>query len=177
VQGAGRGVLHARGGTASPHYWNNPAKTAETMRNGWVRTGDIYRRDDEGYFWFEGRSDDLFKCSGMWVSPGEVEDAVCAHPAVLEAAVIAEADEQGATIPAAYVTLRPGHEPDTALADQITVQAAVTLPRFKRPKRIHFVDQLPRTATGKVQRFKLREMASARAQIDDSRAQLRDARP
>jgi benzoate-CoA ligase family protein len=161
VEGAGRGNLHVRGGSAISHYLNKPEKTAETIRDGWVRTGDVYRRDAEGFFWFEGRSDDLFKCSGMWVSPGEVEDAVAKHPAVLEAAVVAEADETGATIPAAYVMLRPGHAPGEVLEREIREEAAKTLPRFKQPKRIHFMDQLPRTPTGKVQRFKLRQLAQS----------------
>ena len=161
VEGAGRGNLHVRGGSAISHYLNKPEKTAETIRDGWVRTGDVYRRDAEGFFWFEGRSDDLFKCSGMWVSPGEVEDAVAKHPAVLEAAVVAEADETGATIPAAYVMLRPGHAPGEVLEREIREEAAKTLPRFKQPKRIRFMDQLPRTPTGKVQRFKLRQLAQS----------------
>ncbi len=159
VKGAGRGALHARGGSAIPYYLNKPEKTAETIRDGWVRTGDVYRRDEEGFFWFEGRSDDLFKCSGLWVSPGEVEDAVSKHPAVLEAAVIAAADQQGGTIAAAYVMLRPGHSPGDALEREIMEQAAKTLPRYKRPQRVYFMEQLPRTPTGKVQRFKLRQMA------------------
>ncbi len=125
-----------------------------------MTTGDIYRRDDEGFYWFEGRSDDLFKCSGMWVSPGEVEEAVITHPAVLEAAVVCEADDKGATIAAAYVALRPGHGASEALAGQIKDHAAKSLPRFKRPQRIHFMEALPRTATGKVQRFKLRQMSA-----------------
>jgi acyl-coenzyme A synthetase/AMP-(fatty) acid ligase len=124
-----------------------------------VRTGDVYRRDEEGFYWFEGRSDDLFKCSGMWVSPGEVEEAVCKHPAVMEAAVIAETDENGGTIPAAYVLLRAGHAGDGALESAIKEEAAKTLPRFKRPQRIHFMKELPRTPTGKVQRFKLRQLS------------------
>jgi benzoate-CoA ligase family protein len=159
VQGAGRGHLHARGGSAIPYYLNKPEKTAETIRDGWVRTGDVYRRDEEGFYWFEGRSDDLFKCSGMWVSPGEVEEAVCKHPAVMEAAVIAETDENGGTIPAAYVLLRAGHAGDGALESAIKEEAAKTLPRFKRPQRIHFMKELPRTPTGKVQRFKLRQLS------------------
>lgn len=163
VQGAGRGLLQVRGGSMTTGYWNNPAKTAEAIRDGWLRTGDVYRRDADGYYWFEGRGDDLFKCSGMWVSPGEVEDAVCSHPAVLEAAVVAARDDAGGTIPAAYVALRPGREPGDALAAEIAAHAAGVLPRFKRPRRIQFVEQLPRTATGKVQRFRLREMANARA--------------
>ncbi len=163
VKGAGRGALHARGGSAIPYYLNKPEKTAETIRDGWVRTGDVYRRDAEGFFWFEGRSDDLFKCSGMWVSPGEVEDAVSRHAAVLEAAVIAERDANGGTIAAAYVMLRPGHPPSSALAEQIKEEAAKTLPRYKRPQRIHFMEQLPRTPTGKVQRFKLRALSGERS--------------
>lgn len=160
VEGAGRGSLHVRGGSAIPYYLNQPARTAETIRDGWVRTGDVYRRDADGFFWFEGRSDDLFKCSGMWVSPGEVEDAVGRHPAVLEAAVIAERDADGGTIAAAYVMLRPGHAPSDVLATQIKEEAAKALPRYKRPQRIHFMEQLPRTPTGKVQRFKLRERSA-----------------
>lgn len=162
VEGAARGQLHVRGGSAIPFYLNKPEKTAETIRDGWVRTGDVYRRDEDGFYWFEGRSDDLFKCSGMWVSPGEVEDAVARHPAVLEAAVIAEADETGATIPAAYVMLRPGFAGGGALEKDIKDEAAKTLPRFKQPKRIRFMEQLPRTPTGKVQRFKLRQLAGRR---------------
>ena len=157
---AERGTLHVKGRSAIPYYLNKPEKTAELIQDGWVKTGDIYRRDAEGFYWFEGRADDLFKCSGMWVSPGEVEDAVTAHPAVLEAAVVAEADEKGATIAAAYVALRPGHKPGDALSKEIMEQAAAKLPRFKRPQRIHFMDVLPRTATGKVQRFKLRQRSS-----------------
>jgi len=159
VQGAGRGNMHVRGGSAIPRYWNKPEKTAETIRDGWVRTGDVYRRDEDGFYWFEGRADDLFKCSGMWVSPGEVEEAVMKHPAVMEAAVIAEADETGATIAAAYVLLRPGNLPDVSLEKSIKEEAAKHLPRFKRPQRIHFMDELPRTPTGKVQRFKLRQLS------------------
>jgi len=160
VKGAGRGALHARGASAIPYYLNKPEKTAETIRDGWVRTGDIYRRDAEGYYWFEGRADDLFKCSGLWVSPGEVEEAVCRHPAVLEAAVVAETDQHGGTIAAAYVQLRPGHVVDEKLELAIKETAASTLPRYKRPQRVHFMDQLPRTPTGKVQRFKLRQLGA-----------------
>ncbi len=160
IEGAGHGNLHVKGRSAIPYYLNKPEKTAELIRDGWVKTGDVYRRDEEGFYWFEGRSDDLFKCSGMWVSPGEVEEAVIRHPAVLEAAVVAEADDKGATIAAAYVALRPGHSAGDALSKEIMEEAAKSLPRFKRPQRIHFMDQLPRTATGKVQRFKLRQAQS-----------------
>ena len=158
VQGAGRGRLQVKGRSAIPYYLNKPDKTAELIHDGWVTTGDIYRRDEDGFYWFEGLGDDLFKCSGMWVSPGEVEEAVITHPAVLEAAVIAERDDSGATIAAAYVALRPGNQSSEALATAIKEHAAKNLPRFKRPQRIHFMDALPRTATGKVQRFKLRQL-------------------
>ena len=163
VEGAGRGNLHVKGRSAIPYYLNKPEKTAELIREGWVKTGDIYRRDAEGFYWFEGRSDDLFKCSGMWVSPGEVEDALLTHPAVLEAAVVAGADAQGATIAEAYVSLRSGNTSSEALANEIKQHAAKNLPRFKRPQRIHFMEALPRTATGKVQRFKLRALSSPAA--------------
>jgi benzoate-CoA ligase family protein len=159
VDGAGRGYMHARGGSAIPYYLNNPQKTAETIKDGWVRTGDVYRRDEDGFYWFEGRADDLFKCSGMWVSPGEVEDAVCRHPAVMEAAVVAETDASGGTIAAAYVLLRPGHTGSEVLEKEIKDEAGKTLPRYKRPQRIHFMSELPRTPTGKVQRFKLRQLS------------------
>ena len=161
VQGAGRGALHVKGRSAIPYYLNKPDKTAESIKDGWVRTGDIYRRDEDGFYWFEGRGDDLFKCSGMWVSPGEVEEALMTHPAVLEAAVVAEADERGGTIAAAYVALRPGHSQGDGLARELMEHAAKTLPRYKRPQRVHFMDALPRTATGKVQRFKLRQLSNS----------------
>jgi acyl-coenzyme A synthetase/AMP-(fatty) acid ligase len=96
----------------------------------------------------------------MWVSPGEVEEALITHPAVLEAAVVAEADEKAATIAAAYVALRPGNKASDELAREIKEHAGKSLPRYKRPQRIHFMDALPRTATGKVQRFKLRQMSA-----------------
>jgi len=160
VKGAGRGSLHVKGRSAIPYYLNKPDKTAELIHDDWVKTGDIYRRDEDGFYWFEGRGDDLFKCSGMWVSPGEVEEAVMTHPAVLEAAIVAEADDKGATIAAAYVALRPGNSPSDVLASQVMEHAAKTLPRYKRPQRIHFIDALPRTATGKVQRFKLRQLSA-----------------
>jgi benzoate-CoA ligase family protein len=160
VQGAGRGKLQVKGRSAIPYYLNKPDKTAELIHDGWVTTGDIYRRDEDGFYWFEGRGDDLFKCSGMWVSPGDVEEAVITHPAVLEAAVVAESDATGATIAAAYVALRSGHSAGDVLSRDIMDHAAKTLPRFKRPQRIHFMDALPRTATGKVQRFKLRQLAA-----------------
>jgi benzoate-CoA ligase family protein len=157
IDGAGRGDLYVKGASALPCYWNKPEKTAETITAGWVKTGDVYRRDEGGFYWFEGRSDDLFKSSGLWVSPGEVEAALCSHPSVLEAAVIAEPSEDGTNLVAAYIVLRPGIATDSEIADELKSHASGLLPRYKQPKRIYFLDQLPRTATGKMQRFKLRE--------------------
>ncbi|MBI3758383.1 MAG: benzoate-CoA ligase family protein [Deltaproteobacteria bacterium] len=157
IEGAGRGDLYIKGASALPYYWNKPEKTAETLRAGWVKTGDVYRRDDAGYYWFEGRSDDLFKASGMWVVPGEVEEALCNHPAVLEAAVVAEPSEDGTNLTAAYVVLRPGEIVESAA---LKAHVAALLPRYKQPKRIYFLAQLPRTVTGKLQRYKLREQAA-----------------
>ena len=127
-----------RGGSAIPYYLNKPEKTAETIRDGWVRTGDVYRRDAEGFFWFEGRSDDLFKCSGMWVSPGEVEDAVCRHPAVLEAAVIAEADDTGATIRRRLrAAARPEIAPETKLRKEIIAKRRPKTPAALQAAQAH----------------------------------------
>ncbi len=88
LEGASHGDLHIKGASAIRSYWNKPVKTAETIRDGWVKTGDVYRRDEDGFYWFEGRSDDLFKSSSMWVSPIEVEDVLCTHPFVMETAVV-----------------------------------------------------------------------------------------
>jgi benzoate-CoA ligase len=159
IAGAGSGDLYVKGASAFAYYWNKPEKTAETIRDGWVKTGDVYRRDEEGFYWFEGRSDDMFKSSGMWVSPIEVEEALCAHPSVLEAAVVAETGPDGTNQVAAYVVLRAGVAPNDETAEQIKAQITATLPRYKCPRQIYFIEQLPRTATGKVQRFKLRAKA------------------
>lgn len=156
IEGAGHGDLYIKGASAIHSYWNKPEKTAETISDGWVKTGDVYRRDEDGFYWFEGRSDDLFKSSSMWVSPIEVEDVLCTHPFVLEAAVVAEADKDGTTLVAAYAVLRSGIAANAETVAALKAYAAATLPRYKCPKRIYFIEQLPRTATGKVQRFKLR---------------------
>ena len=156
LEGASHGNLYIKGASAIRSYWNKPEKTAETISDGWVKTGDVYRRDEEGFYWFEGRSDDLFKSSGMWVSPIEVEDVLCTHPSVLETAVVAEADQDGTNLVAAYAVLRSGVPANAETVAALKAYASATLPRYKCPKRIYFLEQLPRTATGKVQRFKLR---------------------
>jgi acyl-coenzyme A synthetase/AMP-(fatty) acid ligase len=151
-----QGVLFVKGGSAFRGYWNDEAKTAETIIDGYVRTGDIYRRDEEGFYFFEGRADDMFKSSGMWVSPIEVEDVLREHQSVQEAAVVAIPAEDGLFEVTAFVALRDCPGGEQAVVDELHKSAASSLPRYKRPKHIRVIQQLPRNATGKVQRFKLR---------------------
>jgi benzoate-CoA ligase len=138
-------------------YWNQPEKTKNTFVGHWFRTGDKYRQDEDGFFWHAGRSDDLFKVHGLWLSPAEVESALIAHPAVLEAAVIARDDEAGLAKPAAYVVLKTEFAPNDALARELQDFVAERIGGYKHPRWIEFVQELPKTATGKLQRFKLRE--------------------
>ena len=157
ITGAGQGELEVSGASAFSYYWNRPEKTAETKSGEWVKTGDIYRRDEAGFYWYEGRSDDQFKSSGMWVSPTEIEQMLGESEAVLEAAVVPEQDADGTNLVAAYIVLQPGLTADQEMIDRLNVTAGEKLPRYKRPGRIYFLKELPRTATGKVQRFKLRD--------------------
>jgi acyl-coenzyme A synthetase/AMP-(fatty) acid ligase len=146
------------GPTLLRQYWNKPQETAEAIQDGWVRTGDIYRRDKDGFYFFEGRVDDTFKSSGMWVSPSEIEEVLCSHAAVHESAVISEPGPGGDNIVVAFVALRTGHVPGDALCEDFLSCAAESPPRYKRPSTVRFASHLPRTPTGKVQRFKLKAM-------------------
>jgi acyl-coenzyme A synthetase/AMP-(fatty) acid ligase len=137
-------------------YWNDPETTAATMVDGWVATGDVYRRDADGAYWHDGRADDLFKVKGLWVSPSDVEDALMECPEILEAAVVAGKDGHGMGIAVAYVVVAP-EAPHEGLLDAVRPRLASLLPTFKCPSELRVVDSLPRTATGKIQRFKLRE--------------------
>jgi benzoate-CoA ligase family protein len=138
-------------------YWNQPEKTQNAFVDGWFRTGDKYRQDEDGFFWHAGRSDDLFKVHGLWLSPAEVESALVAHPGVLEAAVVARDDEAGLAKPAAYVVLKQEFAPSPRLARELQDFVAERIGGYKRPRWIEFLQELPKTATGKLQRFKLRE--------------------
>lgn len=149
------GNLWVKGASAARGYWNKPDTTARTFVAGWVRTGDLYRCDDGGFWFHMGRSDDCFKSSGQWVSPVEVEAVVLRHPSVHAAAVIEDFDENGLPGPTAFVILGAGETND--IEADLKRKAAESLPRFKRPRRYLFVSELPYTATGKIQRFKLRE--------------------
>lgn len=150
------GVLFVKGGSAFRRYWNNDEKTSETIIDGYVRTGDIYRRDDEGYYFFEGRADDMFKSSGMWVSPVDVEDVLLGHADVNEAAVVGIPAADGTFEVTAFVALRNQTKPRDQVIEELLKLSASSLPRYKRPKQVRVVEELPRNPTGKVQRFKLR---------------------
>ena len=149
------GNLWVEGASATAGYWNRPELTEQTIKNGWVRTGDIYSRDGDGFFSHVGRSDDCFKVRGLWVSPIEVESVLIAHPSVSEAAVISARDERGLATVRAYVVIRQG-ERDDALKEQIRKFAGSRLPPYKVPSQIEFIEEMPRTSTGKIQRYRLR---------------------
>lgn len=156
IVGEGTGNLLIKGESAMAGYWKRDDLTASVVRNGWVRTGDVYRRGEEGYYYHIGRSDDCFKVKGLWVSPVEVESALLGHEAVSEAAVVAGADEIGLATVRAYVVIRKGSERET-LAQELTEFARSKLPPYKAPTEIEFIREMPRTSTGKIQRFKLRQ--------------------
>jgi acyl-coenzyme A synthetase/AMP-(fatty) acid ligase len=136
-------------------YWNLDEVTEKTIRNGWVRTGDIYRQDENGFFFHIGRSDDCFKVRGLWVSPIEVESVLVSHEAVSEAAVISSVDENGLATVRAYVVIRKSELCDS-LKEDIRGFVSSQLPQYKVPSGIEFIEEMPRTSTGKVQRYKLR---------------------
>jgi benzoate-CoA ligase len=147
------GELQIKGPSAALMYWNNRAKTKATFAGEWTKSGDKYTRDADGYYTYGGRSDDMLKVGGIYVSPFEVEACLMTHPAVLEAAVIGVNDEEGLLKPKAYVVLKPGQAADAA-ALQAHVKSQ--LAPYKYPRWIEFLAELPKTATGKIQRFKLR---------------------
>ncbi|PYX74280.1 MAG: benzoate-CoA ligase family protein [Acidobacteria bacterium] len=138
-------------------YWNQHEKTKDTLEGHWVRTGDKYRQDEDGYFWYAGRSDDMLKVSGVWVSPVEIESVLVEHPAVQEAAVVGRKDRDELIKPVACVVLRDGETGTPELAQTLEEFVMSRLPIFKRPRWIEFFSELPKTATGKLQRFKLRQ--------------------
>jgi len=156
LSGPGTGNLMVKGASACAGYWKDPEKTAAAMSGDWMRTGDVYRRDQDGDYWFEGRADDLFKVKGLWVSPLEVEDALLACPEVLEAAVVAGIDADGMNRVVAHVVARDATASKN-LIEALTGQVSERLPAYKCPEEIHLSGGLPRTATGKLQRFKLRQ--------------------
>ncbi len=150
------GRLLIRGQSGAAYYWNNPEKTAQTMLGDWINTGDTYTQDEEGYFAYCGRADDMLKVSGQWVSPAEVEGILFQHPAVLEAAVVGWEDDNRLLKPKAFVVLKADQTASADLAQELRLFVkARTLPH-KYPRWVEFVSELPKTATGKIQRYKLR---------------------
>jgi benzoate-CoA ligase len=150
------GELQIAGPTSAPFYWNNRERSLSTFLGPWTRSGDKYVRDSDGYYTYCGRSDDMLKVGGIYVSPFEVEGALMAHECVLEAAVVAALDTSRLVKPKAYVVLRQGIAASPELAEQLQLFVKSRLAPYKFPRWIEFIDELPKTATGKIQRFKLR---------------------
>jgi benzoate-CoA ligase family protein len=151
------GVMMVRGASAAPYYWNRPDKTAHTMRNGWLYTDDLFYRDEDGFYYFTGRANDIFKVSGQWVSPPEVEATLLQHPAVFESAVVPFRDEDNLNRTKAFVMLKTGYSPSEALVEELQTFVKAQIAPYKYPRYIEFVADLPRTATGKILRYQLRQ--------------------
>jgi benzoate-CoA ligase len=138
-------------------YWNQHEKTKDTIEGHWIRTGDKYSCDADGYYWYAGRSDDMLKVGGLWVSPIEVENALIGHAAVLECGVVGREDHDGLVKPMAFVVLKPEISGSTELAAELQRFVRERLAEYKRPRWVEFLSELPKTATGKIQRFRLRQ--------------------
>lgn len=151
------GHLMVKGDSVAGYYWGDPERTAAALVDGWLRTGDTYDRDADGYFYYRGRSDDMMKVGGIWCSPIEIEARLIEHPQVLEAAVVGRADGDGLVKPAAFVVLNEPSDASDALADELRAFCKDGLARYKYPRWFHFAAELPKTATGKIQRYRLRE--------------------
>lgn len=152
------GDLYIKGPSAALLYWNDRHRSCSTFLGDWVKSGDKYVCDEEGYYTYSGRSDDMIKVSGQYVSPIEVENILIQHSAVLEAAVIGVTDSQGLVKTTAYVVLRSGNAASPSIEEELQAFVKSQLAPFKYPRSIYFVDELPKTATGKIQRFRLRQM-------------------
>jgi benzoate-CoA ligase family protein len=153
------GDLFVKGDSAAPYYWHQHGKSLQAMRGEFVHTGDRYRQDEDGYYWYEGRSDDMIKVRGEWVSPIAIENVLCEYPAVYEAAVVGVLVDGMMRIKATVV-LKADYEPSPLLVRELQDWCKGRLQRYQFPDAIDFVAELPKTATGKIQRFKLRESAA-----------------
>lgn len=150
------GNLLVKADSTCAYYWNQHQRTKDTIEGHWIRTGDKYYQDEDGYFWYAGRADDMLKVSGVWVSPIEIERTLIEHPAVQEAAVVFRKDEDELPKPVACIVTRDGKAGTPELARELQEFVLSRLPVFKRPHWVEFLPELPKTATGKIQRFKLR---------------------
>jgi len=151
------GNLWVSGDSCAAYYWNKHEKSKAAFKGEWYVTGDKYHLDEDGYFTYEGRSDDMLKVSGQWVSPAEVEAALMEHPAVLECGVVGVKDKDELIKPKAFVLLKNGKRPSDELAEELKTFVKGRITPYKYPRWIEFVPELPKTVTGKIQRYKLRE--------------------
>ena len=150
------GSLRVKGDSTMAYYWNKHEKTKETLFGPWIHTGDKYRQDEDGYFWYAGRADDMLKVGGIWVSPIEVEATLVRHPAVLEAAVVGHEDGDRLVKPKAFVVLKDPTAAGPGLVEELKGFVKDKIAPYKYPRWIEFVADLPKTSTGKIQRFRLR---------------------
>jgi benzoate-CoA ligase len=150
------GELQISGPTSAAFYWNQRERSRHTFMGPWTRSGDKYVRDGDGYYTYCGRTDDMLKVGGIYVSPFEVEAALLSHDAVLEVAIVGQLDEQKLVKPKAFIVLKEGQDASAALAEALQQHVKARLAPYKYPRWIEFIDELPKTATGKIQRFKLR---------------------
>jgi benzoate-CoA ligase family protein len=150
------GQLMIRGLSTASHYWNNPEKTSTTMVDGWLNTGDTYIQDEEGYYAYCGRNDDMLKVGGIWCSPFEIEAKLIEHPKVLEAAIVGREDDANLTKPEAFIVLNDQGDNNDDTKAELLQHCKLGLAKYKYPRWVNFVEELPKTATGKIQRFKLR---------------------
>lgn len=155
------GTLLIKGDSIAAGYWNKHEQTKETFRGEWINTHDKFLVDEDGFYWYAGRTDDMIKVSGQAVWPADVEATLLKHPAVLESGVIGVADKDGLIKPCAYVVLKEGFKPSLELETAIQAFVKKTTAPHKYPRAVVFVEELPKTATGKIQRYKLREIAAA----------------
>jgi benzoate-CoA ligase len=158
-----QGELQVAGPSSAAGYWNNRERSRSTFLGPWTRTGDKYVERADGCLVYAGRSDDMLKVGGIYVSPAEVESALVSHPSVLEAAVVGREDGDGLVKPVGFVVVKPGVSSDEALSEQLKQHVKSRLAPYKYPRWIEFCDELPKTATGKIQRFKLRAATGAAA--------------
>jgi benzoate-CoA ligase family protein len=154
------GNLWVKGDSICACYWNQHEKTKAALEGDWMRTGDKYTQDEDGFYWYAGRTDDMLKVGGLWVSPVEVENALIGHPAVQECGVVGREDHDTLVKPMAFVVLRAGHDATAPLAVELQQFVRSRLAEYKRPRWVAFVADLPKTATGKIQRYRLRELAN-----------------
>ncbi|MBM4761810.1 AMP-binding protein [Bacillus sp. B15-48] len=145
-------------------YWKNPEKTEEKMKGKWLLTGDLASQDEDGYFWFEGRADDIISSAGYRIGPFEVESSLIEHPAVAEAAVVGKPDPTKGEIVKAYVVLKPTYQPSDELANELSLFVKTKLSKHQYPREVEFTDSLPKTPSGKIQRFILKRNEQAAKQ-------------